>query len=110
MPSWYCPDCFADVDERAVRCPVCGADLATDRPYEQKLGSALRHRLADRRLLAAWILGERGERWAVPMLEDAAEHDPDPFVRAAARRAMARVLRGGAETDAPGSGRQRSWP
>jgi HEAT repeat protein len=84
--QWFCPECFAQVDQRSTRCPRCGVDLShRRRDYEADLIKALRHPLADRRLVAAQILGARRSRRAVAALIDAvAASDSDPYLAAEA--------------------------
>ncbi|GBC86539.1 hypothetical protein HRbin12_00532 [bacterium HR12] len=90
--TWFCPSCFAEVDRAAARCPVCGARLDVDeRSYEEKLIAALSHRLHDRRLIAAELLGRLGSRAATPRLAELATDDGDPYLQAAAARALARI-------------------
>ncbi len=88
---WFCPDCFAEVDEGRRCCPRCGAALM-DRPrdYEAGLIRSLHHPLHDRRLLAAHILGVRRSRRAVPDLIEAVELG-DPYVAAEAVTALALI-------------------
>lgn len=86
--QWYCPDCFAEVERHCLRCPRCGVDLThRTRDFEGDLIKALRHPLADRRLLAAQILGVRRSRRAVAALIDAAANN-DPYLAAEAVTAL----------------------
>jgi HEAT repeat protein len=90
--TWFCPECFAEVDPKAKRCPSCGAATdPDDRTYEQKLILALGHHLSDRRLLAARILGAIRSRAAVPRLAQAAMDPADPYVAAEAARSLALI-------------------
>lgn len=92
MITWFCPECFAEVDPSVERCPACGASTPVDeRTYEQKLIRALDHRLPDRRRLAARILGMVGSRAALPKLVDAATDPSDPYVAAEAARSLALI-------------------
>jgi len=69
--------------------PSCGRELdPSDRSYEQKLILALSHRLPDRRLMAARILGQLRSRGAVPALERLALDGDDPYLQAEAARAL----------------------
>jgi len=90
MSDWFCPLCSAEVQRSIIACPVCGADLkATDAAsYEQKLIWALDHRLPDRRLMAARILGERRSRAAATRLTELVGEDVDPYLKAEAIRAL----------------------
>lgn len=91
--TWFCPACFIIVDERAIECASCGADLvALDRDeWDEKLRRALRHHLPDRRVLAARALGLRRTESAVDDLVAIAESDLDPYVAAAAVAALASI-------------------
>jgi anti-sigma factor RsiW len=92
MVQWYCPDCFAEVEERTPHCPRCGADLANPaRDFEEQLIRALDHPLPDRQLLAAQVLGQRGARKAVPRLIGIVERADDPYLVAEATVALARI-------------------
>jgi len=92
MVQWYCPDCFAEVEQQTAHCPRCGADLADPaRDFEEQLIRALRHPLPDRRLLAAQVLGQRGARRAVPRLIQIIEEPDDPYLVAEAIVALARI-------------------
>jgi hypothetical protein len=90
--TWFCPDCFAEVDPDVDLCPACGASTHVDgRTYEQKLIRALDHRLPDRRRLAARVLGMIRSRAAVSKLVHAATDPSDPYVAAEAARSLALI-------------------
>jgi HEAT repeat protein len=92
MVQWYCPDCFAEVEQQTADCRRCGADLANPaRDFEEQLIRALAHPLPDRRLLAAQILGRRGARRAVPRLIRVVDEADDPYLVAEATVALARI-------------------
>lgn len=98
--TWFCPDCWYEVTPDERTCPHCGGDLARLHrvDYESKLIQALDHRLADRRLIAARVLGQIGGIRAVRALIKVAERDGDPYASAEAVRALARI--GGSEATA----------
>lgn len=90
--TWFCPSCFEEVAAGAERCPACGTRLDRDeRSYEDKLVAALSHPVRDRRIVAAELLGRIGARRAVPRLAELAEGEEDPYLQAAAARALARI-------------------
>lgn len=89
MNASFCLECFAECGPGDEVCPSCGADLdPSDRSYEQKLILALAHRLPDRRLMAARILGRLRSRAAVPTLERLALEGDDPYLQAEAAHAL----------------------
>jgi broad specificity phosphatase PhoE len=92
MVQWYCPDCFAEVQEQATHCPRCGADFANPaRAFEEQLIRALGHPLPDRRLLAAQVLGQRQAHRAVHSLVELVDQADDPYLVAEATLALARI-------------------
>jgi HEAT repeat protein len=64
---------------------------------------ALSHRLSDRRILAAEILGRQRSRAATPRLAHLALEGDDPYLQASAARALAAI-----EPDHPLVGRLRT--
>ncbi|MFN2489249.1 MAG: HEAT repeat domain-containing protein [Actinomycetota bacterium] len=91
MVTWFCPECFHEVDELERICPRCGADISEERTYEQRLVNALKHRLADRQLLAAQILSSIGTDAAVEPLAEAARQRRDPYLAGEAIHALASI-------------------
>lgn len=92
MSAWFCLGCCAEVEEAAERCWACGSSTdVTGWSYEAKLVRALDHRLSDRRLLAARILGRLGSRAATPRLAELALHRTDPYLAAEAARSLALI-------------------
>lgn len=92
MTTWFCLECFAEVGERDARCHACDAETSrTDRTYDDMLIRALDHRLSDRRILAAEILGRRRSRAATDTLERLALVSEDPYLQAATARALATI-------------------
>lgn len=92
MTTWFCLECFAEVDEHVAVCPACGSETSpSGRTYEDMLIRALSHRLTDRRILAAEILGRRRSRAAVDDLARLALDPQDPYLQAAAARTLASI-------------------
>lgn len=93
MPVFFCPSCWTQIAQGALVCPVCQADLAAlDREqFDDKLIRALRHpeRLTARR--AAWILGQKRTRVAVPALLARYRTGVDPFLGAEIAAALRRI-------------------
>lgn len=93
MAQHYCPRCWEEVAADAAVCPGCGLMLADAAAwsYDERLVNALDHRLPDRRLTAARILGERRHVAAVPRLVEILRSDPDVYLRAEAAVALVRI-------------------
>jgi hypothetical protein len=90
--TWFCPECFEEVGEGDSGCAACGAEVGEDqRTYEQKLIAALRHRLPDRQVLAAKILGLLRSEKAVPHLGRLARQLRDPYLGAEAVVALGHI-------------------
>jgi HEAT repeat protein len=97
MMAWFCPRCHAEVRASDVRCSACGAGLGPI-DYEDGLIAALDHRLLERRIIAAYVLGQRRSRRAIPRLIEVARDGSDPYLAAESVRALARI--GGEEAEA----------
>ena len=91
MPAWFCLECFAELDAGASHCPQCGASVGDSDVYEEKLIRALSHRLPDRQVLAARILGELRSHAAIPRLAAVADDPSDAYLAAEAARALALI-------------------
>ena len=91
MITWFCPECFAELPSASPSCLQCGARWNGKDAYEHKLVQALDHRLSDRRVLAARILGELRSETGVSRLAALAEERLDPYLAAEAARALARI-------------------
>ena len=88
----HCPRCWAELATAVTICPACGADLTDDRrDYVDKLIAALHHPepLTQRR--AAYILGLRAEKRAVPALIDILKSPADVYVRAEAACSLGKI-------------------
>jgi HEAT repeat protein len=86
-PTRYCPDCFARNDWDATRCGACGAGLASDDTYDERLVWALDHPDTATAMLAAELLARRHARSSIePLIRATAS--PDPYRAAAAARAL----------------------
>jgi HEAT repeat protein len=91
--TWFCPDCWQEVNPEERICPACGSDLGKHKraDYEAELIRALEHRMADRRLIASRVLGQIGGTRAVRALIKLVERGDDPYAAAEAVRALARI-------------------
>jgi HEAT repeat protein len=70
MITIYCPRCYTRATERDAVCAACGASLTGSDAgdYTERLIWALRHPEPTVAPRAAWVLGERQDRRAVPAL------------------------------------------
>lgn len=88
----FCPECWAELPmEEGAACPACGASLAEERSFFEKLLRALRHPERTRAATAAVILGQLGDPRAVPSLIEVALHARDFGVQEAAVRSLGRL-------------------
>lgn len=93
MAVLYCWSCRAAVHTDHGRCPACGGEIAPPpgTGYTDALVWALDHPLAERRILAANILGTRGDPRAATPLRRLADASDDPYLAAAALQAAVRI-------------------
>lgn len=84
LPTFFCPDCWAVVSERATQCPACGTDLQEldAQPYAAKLARALWSPEAATSRRAAAILGRRRDPVTVPLLLQRYRAGADPYLAA----------------------------
>lgn len=92
-PTRYCWHCYAEQPrdaENADRCPRCGRSPQEPggTTYDDKLLWSLSHPLVERRMIGAAALADRHEARAIPVLR-AMAHEQDPYLAAAAVRALA---------------------
>jgi HEAT repeat protein len=94
VTTFYCPNCWAEVAERAAICPHCHADISkqiSESDYTDKLISALWHKEPMTPVRAAWILGERREKKAVPALAKIVRKAKDAFLVESAVEALGKI-------------------
>jgi HEAT repeat protein len=93
--TFFCPACWEQVAASATTCTACGTDIArflAENDYGAQLINTLRHPDARRRLMAAWILGERRERRALAALRHLALTEArDVYLAKAAVGALAKI-------------------
>lgn len=78
MVTYYCPNCWEIIGRSENICPICGFNLGDFdlKSFEEKLLVALHHAVAERKIVAAEILGnihsQRAleEFWAVIECEE----------------------------------------
>ena len=90
---YFCPSCWKEISANAFTCPYCSANIlqADSRPFIEKLISALHHPEPETAARAAWILGERRERVALPELIHVLESATDGFLAEAAAEALGKI-------------------
>jgi HEAT repeat protein len=86
----WCPFCWAETFESALRCDDCGAALR-GLSYTQKLALALRHPIRDHRMMAAEALGRLRASEAVPELVRALDRETDFYFLREILRALAAI-------------------
>ena len=128
--TYFCPQCWRELDAQATVCPYCGYDLAAyeQLPFEQKLLRAVRHPVQDNRIVAIQSLGRMRSEAAVVVFASVLASEESFFVireiafalaqigneqsrelleRLAARTQTADGAAGGASAARPTSGRTR---
>jgi HEAT repeat protein len=94
MTTFYCPNCWAEVAQRASICPHCHGDISeriSQADYADKLIAALSHKEPMTPVRAAWILGERHEQKAVPALAKIVRKTKDAFLAESAVEALGKI-------------------
>lgn len=98
MATFFCPRCWAEVERDASACPRCGSDLDAldEAAYAEKLRRALWHPEGFTARRAAWLLGRRREKGAVPDLARRAREEPGVYLAMSIADALAAI-------DSPGA-------
>jgi HEAT repeat protein len=80
--TFYCPNCWHEIDPKLSICPYCGAnqEALSEEEYDEKLIRALHHPEPMTPIRAAYILGERQMKRAVSVLEKTIEENSDPYL------------------------------
>ncbi len=93
MATHFCPFCWREVEERADRCPACGADLAafSSLTYEDKLLLALEHPVREHRLTPIRVLGRTRSTRAVPRLQEMLKTEHDFYLLREVLEALAHI-------------------
>jgi HEAT repeat protein len=91
--TYYCTNCWKEIDKGASVCPACGShqEQLGQESFVQKLIRALQHPEPETPIRAAYVLGELKATEAIPELKKASTEATDPFVRAAAIRALGAI-------------------
>jgi HEAT repeat protein len=91
--TYYCWSCYSRSDESGGLCRRCGGPIEAPpvADYVDRLVWALDHPLAERRMVAARVLGERREVRATDRLYRLARSRHDPYLAATALRALVSI-------------------
>lgn len=91
--TFYCMNCWVEIEEDCEKCPSCGADqkelLKED--FDAKLIRALSHPEPETILRAIEIIGHRKLDKAAPMLKKIILENRDPFRTAQALKAVSEL-------------------
>lgn len=90
---YFCWHCYDENDAPAGPCRHCGEPIEAPpgTSYVDQLVWALDHPLTERRMIAVRVLGQRGERRAIPKLRELAEKTDDPYLAAASLQALVSI-------------------
>ncbi len=93
-PRYYCWSCYAPAQTASGRCEHCGGRIEAppEADYADLLMWALDHPLAERRLVAAQVLGQRREARAEGRLRELVWTREDPYLAAAAVQALVAIV------------------
>jgi len=91
--KFFCTRCWQEIGETIACCPHCGANQEQlgQESFVRKLIRALHHPEPETPVRAAYVLGELNAREAVPELKQVIGNSKDPFLRAAAIRALGKI-------------------
>lgn len=81
---YFCPNCFAEIQEETQVCPQCQfhLDRWDELDYDQKLMAAIHHKETATRMRAVYLLGERKNQAAIEPLQAAFRLATDPYFKA----------------------------
>lgn len=79
---FFCPNCWKEIDARAIVCPHCKYDTAefASLPFEEKLIYTLRHPVRENRMMAIRLLGEMRSKAALSSFAAMLETEEDFYV------------------------------
>jgi len=91
--KFFCTQCWQEIGEAAASCSHCGANQEQlgQEPFVRKLIRALHHPEPETPVRAAYVLGELKATEAVQALKRVIVDSKDPFLRAAAIRALGKI-------------------
>jgi len=94
MTTFFCPSCWQTLEEDQDPCPHCGCKVSEylqAKSYTQRLIEALNHPEPETPVRAAYILGVRRDREAMPFLVAKAENTKDVYLAMTCLDALARI-------------------
>jgi len=94
MTTFFCPSCWQTLEEDQDPCPHCGCKVSEylqAKSYTQRLIEALNHPEPETPVRAAYILGAKRDREAVPFLVEKAESTKDVYLAMTCLDALARI-------------------
>lgn len=94
MTMFFCPSCWETLEEDQDPCLHCGckvSDYLQAKSYTQRLIEALNHPEPETPVRAAYILGVRRDREAMPFLVAKAESTKDVYLAMTCLDALARI-------------------
>ncbi len=94
MTTFFCPSCWEPLGEDQDPCPHCGCRVAEHllaKSYTERLIEALNHPEPETPVRAAYILGARRDREAVPFLVAKAGDTRDVYLAMTCLDALARI-------------------
>jgi HEAT repeat protein len=91
--KFFCTQCWEEIEEMTGSCPCCGANQQElgQESFVRKLIRAFHHPEPETPVRAAFVLGELKATEAVPPLKRIIAESKDPFLRAAAIRALGKI-------------------
>lgn len=91
--QYFCPNCFAEIEENARTCPHCQfhLDQWDNLDYDHKLIAAIHHKETFTRMRAVYLLGERKTLAAIEPLKAAFLASDDPYFKAEILTALMKI-------------------
>ncbi len=91
--TYYCVNCWQEIDKDLLTCPHCGYDLkhASEYSFVEKLIKALNHPEPETPVRAATILGDLKTKEAVQPLLSRLKNETDPFIVEAIVNALLKI-------------------
>lgn len=85
MITFYCPNCWSEIDEKEKSCHVCNYDISKydSFDYTDKLINALSHPISDVRIFAARLLGKNKVKKSIPALIECLKVSKDMYFQKA---------------------------